>query len=59
MEPGRNKASNLYEVRKLAFSDLDKALVRILQDTLVYLSHKGEEIDPGTQETLNYYMSNQ
>lgn len=58
IEPGRNKASNLFEVRRLAFTDLDKALVKILQDTLEYLAYKGGEIDPGTKATLDYYMQN-
>ena len=56
MEPGRNKAINLLEVRKLAFVDLDKALVKILQDTLNYLNCKGDEIDPATKATLDYYI---
>ncbi len=59
MEPGRNKATNLYEVRKLAFTNLDKTLVKILQDTLEYLIYKGEEIDPGTKATLDYYKETQ
>ena len=59
IEPGRNKAPDLYEVRKMAFSDIDKALVKILQDTLAYLERKGEEIDPATRATLDYYIQKQ
>lgn len=59
MEPGRNKAPDLHEVRKLAFSDIDKALVKILQDTLIYLEKKGEEIDPATKATLDFYLQKQ
>ena len=59
IEPGRNKAPDLYEVRKMAFSDIDKALVKILQDTLMYLERKGEEIDPATRVTLDYYIQKQ
>ena len=59
IEPGRNKAPDLYEVRKMAFSDIDKALVKILQDTLMYLERKGEEIDPATRATLDYYIQKQ
>ena len=58
IEPGRNKAKNLYEIRKLAFVDLDQALIKILQDTLEYLKNKEDEIDPGTKVTLDYYMQN-
>ena len=59
MEPGRDIAPNLYEIRKLAFSDIDKALVKILQDTLEYLSSKNKEIDPATKRTLEYYSGQQ
>lgn len=56
MEPGRSKAPDLYEIRKLAFTDIDNAVVKILQDTLYYLEKKGEEIDPATRNTLEYYV---
>lgn len=59
IEPGRDKAPDLYEVRRLAFSDIDKALIKILQDTLGYLSRKGGEIDPATKKTLEYYRRRQ
>lgn len=59
IEPGRKNASNLDEVRKLAFEDLDLTLIRILHDILQYLksSDKGE-IDPKTLETYEYYQRN-
>lgn len=59
MEPGRNKAPDLPEIRRLAFSNIDKAIVKILQDTLNYLEIKGGEIDPATRSTLEYYLQNQ
>lgn len=55
IEPGRTKASHLTQIRQLAFSDLDKAVVMILQNTLAYLERCQEEIDPATRETLAYY----
>lgn len=57
IEPGRKNAPNLEEVRKMAFEDLDRTTIRILQDTLNYLkaSDKGE-IDPKTMETYEYYQ---
>ncbi len=58
IEPNRNKAPNLYEIRKLAFVDVDAALIRILQDTLSYLDSSEAEIDPRTRETLTYYLQN-
>ena len=57
IEPNRRHAPNLKEVRKLAFEDLDKALVAILGDILSYLKSTGGEIDPMTQKTYNYYVA--
>ena len=56
IEPGRKQASNLTEVRRLAFEDLDRAIVKILKDILEYLnkSDKGD-IDPMTLKTYQYY----
>lgn len=55
IEPGRSTAPGLDEIRPLAFIDLNKALVRILQDTLKYLEQKNAEIDPMTLTTLQFY----
>ncbi len=55
MEPGRNKAANLEYIRKLAFQDLDKALLKILEDTLLYLEESEEDIDDMTQKTYDFY----
>lgn len=55
IEPGRKQAPNLSEIRKLAFIDLDKALLKILQDTLVYLNTIDDAIDPMTQKTYDFY----
>lgn len=59
IEPGRNKAPNLLSIRKMAFADIDAAVIKILQDTLVYLEKSGGEIDPGTKETLDFYLQKQ
>jgi predicted HD superfamily hydrolase involved in NAD metabolism len=55
IEPGRYKAGDLDEVRKLAFKDLDKCMAKILSDTLAYLKERGGTIDPMTEQTYNYY----
>lgn len=55
IEPGRKQAPNLPIIRKLAFIDLDKALLKILEDTLEYLKQSREEIDTATQETYEFY----
>lgn len=57
IEPGRKQAPNLSVVRKLAFQDLDQALLKILEDTLKYLKDSGSEIDPMTQKTYEFYLS--
>ena len=56
IEPGRKQAPNLEEVRKLAFIDLDKALVMILADTIEYVKSTGGEFDPMTEQTYEYYL---
>ena len=55
IEPGRFTAKNLPLVRRLAFSDIDEALMKILYDTLVYLNSTGLVVDPMTQKTYDYY----
>ena len=57
IEPGRTHASNLDEVRRLAFQNLDEALIIILNDILVHLKGTKKEIDPMTQQSYDYYRS--
>lgn len=55
IEPGRDQAPHLDEIRKAAFEDLDLALCMILKDTLSYLKENEREIDSLTQKTYDYY----
>ncbi len=56
IEPGRDQAANLPEIRKMAFTDLDRAVAKILSDTLNYLGkRKDQPIDPATRETYEFY----
>ncbi len=57
IEPNRAQAPNLAKIRKLAFIDLDKAVLAILKDTLSYLNTIDNAIDPMTQKTYEYYNS--
>lgn len=57
MEPNRDQAPNLPEVRKLAFVDLDECLFLILKDSIAYLSGRSITIDPMTQTTYEYYKA--
>ncbi|MCM1543350.1 MAG: bis(5'-nucleosyl)-tetraphosphatase (symmetrical) YqeK [Blautia sp.] len=58
MEPGRNHAPNLDEIRKLAFTDIDWTLLKILSDTLEYLDSGNGDMDPMTRKTWEYYKKN-
>ena len=55
IEPRRDQAKNLKEVRELAFTDIDRAVEKILYDTLNYLNSKTAAIDPETRKTYEYY----
>ena len=55
IEPHRNAAPNLEEIRRLAFEDIDRAMYVILRDTLSYLKAKGKPIDSMTQVAYEYY----
>lgn len=59
IEPTRCKAPNLTEIRRLAFVDLDKALLQILGDTLEYLENCHIDADPMTQKTYDFYRNTQ
>lgn len=55
IEPCRKEAPNLPQIRKLAFRDLDRALLCVLEDTLQYLETIQGDIDPMTRKTYEYY----
>ena len=54
IEPMRTKASNLPEIRRMAFKDLDMAVYITLRDTLLYLKDS-TSIDKHSVEAYNYY----
>lgn len=55
IEPGRKEIPGLSWVRHLAFSDIDRCLLKILESTIQYLESRGQTIDPKTKETYQYY----
>lgn len=57
IEPHRDRAGRLDEIRHAAFEDLDEACRMILTDTLTYLSDSPKTIDPMTKKTYDYYIS--
>ncbi len=57
IEPGRDKAKNLKEIRRVSFEDIDEAAYMILRDTLEYLEGGEGELDPTTAETYEFYKA--
>jgi predicted HD superfamily hydrolase involved in NAD metabolism len=57
IEPGRTELTNMEEVRKMAYHDIDQCLCRILEDSLTYLKSKNKPIDPMTEQTCHYYKN--
>ena len=55
IEPGRQQAPSLKEIRETAFRDMDDALVWILHDTLEYIKLQKAELDPTTWKAYEYY----
>ncbi|MDO4976556.1 MAG: bis(5'-nucleosyl)-tetraphosphatase (symmetrical) YqeK [Eubacteriales bacterium] len=57
IEPNRDQAKNLPQVRKMAFDDIDDCLYRILEDSIVYLNGRNITVDPMTQITYESYKA--
>lgn len=57
IEPGRDKAANLDQIREMAFRSLEQTVEQILFDTLHYLNQKSGRIDPTTEVTYEYYKN--
>lgn len=56
IEPNRDQAPHLAELRELAGKDLDQTVYRILADTVSYLnSRKDQVMDPTTYRAYEYY----
>lgn len=55
IEPGRFKQPNLEAIRKEAYTDIDRALLMILSDTMDHLKTTGKVIDRQTEETYLFY----
>lgn len=55
IEPGRDRAPHLSDIRQLAFYDLDLAVTLILEDTIAFLEASRAEIDVSSRQTLDSY----
>ncbi len=55
IEPNRRMLENMAEIRKEAFTDIDRCLAHILHDSVVYLRTIGKELDDATMVAYEYY----
>lgn len=55
IEPNRNKAKRLHEIRKTAFEDIDMCVYMIASDAMEYLGTDPEKMDEMTEKTYLYY----
>ncbi len=55
IEPGRDKAQDLENIRQTAYQDLDLCCEIILKNTLDYLKKSGAEVDRTTADTYEYF----
>lgn len=55
IEPQRDKAPRLKEMRRLAFTDLEECMYQILSDSMNYLSENPQQLDRKTEEAYEYY----
>ncbi len=56
IEPSRRLIPELNLIRQLAFTDINQAVIKILENTLKYLNEKGNPIDDMTQKTYDSYI---
>lgn len=57
IEPARNKAANLAQIRQMAFRDLNQTVLKILEDTLHYLDKGHGEVDEMSRSAFRYYYN--
>lgn len=55
IEPFRGHMLHLDKARRIAYTDLNQAVTFMGESTVRYLESRGEDIDPITLETVNYY----
>lgn len=57
IEPMRNKAANLPQIRQMAFQNLDMAVYMTLRDTILYLEKEKARLDNQSVVAYNYYKN--
>lgn len=56
IEPNRRMIKDLPEIRKEAYTDIDKCVIHIIKNTLEYLKEKNVVIDEMTEKTYEFYV---
>ncbi len=56
IEPNRKMLTDMEEIRREAFEDIDCCVVHILRNTLEYLKKSANEMDYMTQVTYDFYV---
>ncbi len=57
IEPYRRPVPNIEDIRKAAYSDIDRGVLLILENMLNYLRQSEVVIDGRTEDTLSYYQA--
>lgn len=57
IEPNRNQAPNLKEIREISCYDLDRAVYEIAKDTVSYLKQQKSTMDETTIQVYKYYKN--
>lgn len=57
IEPNRNKAPNLTEIRRICFEDIDRGVCEVAYATLNYLDESADTVDSATVKTYEYYKT--
>ena len=55
IEPNREHDPDLPFIRQLAYSDLDKCITKIYENTINYINGSNKKMDPTTIEAYEYY----
>lgn len=58
IEPSRYKAPNLNKIRKIAFENIDEAIILIFEDTLNYIKSTNQELDSTTLNAYQFLINN-
>lgn len=58
IEPSRDKAPDLMQIRSLAFTDIDRCMYEMLAGTISYLEEKGVHIHKDTMSAKDWFERN-